>query len=116
MIAQPLEDILAKPSSKFAGAPQGADPRQRGGETDPCRNAPRHGRHLRARGPDQASPPWPRSKAPCLCPSNSGMSWGPTPAQANRVLIQGNVRRYKRKKKVDKMAAAILLQVISDSL
>jgi putative holliday junction resolvase len=33
-----------------------------------------------------------------------------TSVQANRVLIQGNVRRGKRKEKVDKMAAAILLQ------
>jgi putative Holliday junction resolvase len=33
-----------------------------------------------------------------------------TSAQANRVLIQGGVRRDKRKEKVDKMAAAILLQ------
>jgi putative Holliday junction resolvase len=33
-----------------------------------------------------------------------------TSAQANRVLIQAKVRRDKRKEKVDKMAAAILLQ------
>jgi len=33
-----------------------------------------------------------------------------TSAQANRVLIQGGARRAKRKEKVDKMAAAILLQ------
>ena len=39
-----------------------------------------------------------------------------TSAQANRVLIQGNVRRDKRKQKVDKMAAAILLQSYLDSL
>ena len=39
-----------------------------------------------------------------------------TSAQANRVLIQGNVRRDKRKGKVDKMAAAILLQSYLDSL
>jgi putative holliday junction resolvase len=39
-----------------------------------------------------------------------------TTAQANRVLIQGNVRREKRKEKVDKMAAAILLQSYLDSL
>ena len=39
-----------------------------------------------------------------------------TSAQANRVLIQGNVRREKRKEKVDKMAAAILLQSYLDSL
>ena len=39
-----------------------------------------------------------------------------TSAQANRVLIQGNVRRDKRKEKVDKMAAAILLQSYLDSL
>src|SRR5512140_176332 len=32
-----------------------------------------------------------------------------TSAQANRFLIQGNVRRDKRKEKVDKTAAAILL-------
>jgi len=38
-----------------------------------------------------------------------------TSAQANRVLIQGNVRRDKRKEKVDKMAAAILLQSYLDS-
>lgn len=35
---------------------------------------------------------------------------------ANRFLIQGNVRRQKRKEKVDKMAAAILLQSYLDSL
>ena len=39
-----------------------------------------------------------------------------TSAQANRILIQGNVRRDKRKEKVDKMAAAILLQSYLDSL
>ncbi len=39
-----------------------------------------------------------------------------TSAQANRVLIQGNVRRDKRKEKVDKMAAAILLQGYLDSI
>ena len=39
-----------------------------------------------------------------------------TSAQANRILIQGNVRREKRKQKVDKMAAAILLQGYLDSL
>jgi len=38
-----------------------------------------------------------------------------TSAQANRLLIQGNVRRDKRKEKVDKMAAAILLQSYLDS-
>jgi putative Holliday junction resolvase len=39
-----------------------------------------------------------------------------TSAQANRFLIQGNVRRQKRKEKVDKTAAAILLQSYLDSL
>jgi len=39
-----------------------------------------------------------------------------TSAQANRLLIQGNVRRDKRKQKVDQMAAAILLQSYLDSL
>jgi putative Holliday junction resolvase len=39
-----------------------------------------------------------------------------TSAQANRLLIQGNVRRDKRKEKVDKMAAAILLQSYLDSI
>ncbi len=39
-----------------------------------------------------------------------------TSVQANRLLIQGNVRRDKRKEKVDKMAAAILLQSYLDSL
>jgi putative Holliday junction resolvase len=37
-----------------------------------------------------------------------------TSAQANRVLIQGKIRRNKRKEKVDKMAAAILLQSYLD--
>ena len=37
-----------------------------------------------------------------------------TSAMANRVLIQGKVRRDKRKEKVDKMAAAILLQSYLD--
>ncbi|MGA9450307.1 MAG: Holliday junction resolvase RuvX [Verrucomicrobiia bacterium] len=37
-----------------------------------------------------------------------------TSAQANRILIQANVRRNKRKEKVDKMAAAILLQSYLD--
>jgi putative Holliday junction resolvase len=37
-----------------------------------------------------------------------------TSAQANRFLIQGNVRREKRKEKVDSMAAAILLQSYLD--
>jgi putative Holliday junction resolvase len=39
-----------------------------------------------------------------------------TSAQANRFLIQANVRRDKRKEKVDKTAAAILLQSYLDSL
>ncbi len=38
-----------------------------------------------------------------------------TSAQANRMLIQADVRRDKRKEKVDKMAAAILLQSYLDS-
>jgi putative holliday junction resolvase len=37
-----------------------------------------------------------------------------TSSQANRILIQGNVRRDKRKEKVDQMAAAILLQSYLD--
>jgi putative Holliday junction resolvase len=39
-----------------------------------------------------------------------------TSAQANRFLIEGNVRRDQRKLKVDKTAAAILLQSFLDSL
>jgi putative pre-16S rRNA nuclease len=39
-----------------------------------------------------------------------------TSAQANRLLIAGGVRRDQRKEKVDKMAAAILLQSYLDSL
>jgi putative Holliday junction resolvase len=39
-----------------------------------------------------------------------------TSAQANRYLIQADVRRDKRKQKVDKMAAAILLQSYLDSV
>jgi putative holliday junction resolvase len=38
-----------------------------------------------------------------------------TSAQANRFLIEGNVRRETRKEKVDQMAAAILLQSYLDS-
>jgi putative Holliday junction resolvase len=38
-----------------------------------------------------------------------------TSAQANRFLIEGNVRRDKRKEKVDQTAAAILLQSYLDS-
>jgi putative Holliday junction resolvase len=38
-----------------------------------------------------------------------------TSAQANRLLVEGNVRRQQRKEKVDKMAAAILLQSYLDS-
>ena len=38
-----------------------------------------------------------------------------TTVQAQRFLIQGNVRREKRKEKVDKTAAAILLQSYLDS-
>jgi putative Holliday junction resolvase len=37
-----------------------------------------------------------------------------TSTMANRVLLQGNVRRDKRKEKVDAMAAAILLQSYLD--
>lgn len=39
-----------------------------------------------------------------------------TSAQANRYLIEASVRRSKRKEKVDKTAAAILLQSYLDSL
>ena len=38
-----------------------------------------------------------------------------TSAQANRMLVQANVRRGERKEKVDKTAAAILLQSFLDS-
>ena len=38
-----------------------------------------------------------------------------TSAQANRFMIEANVRRDKRKEKVDKTAAAILLQSYLDS-
>ena len=38
-----------------------------------------------------------------------------TSAQANRLLIQGGVRRDERKQKVDAMAAAILLQSFLDA-
>lgn len=38
-----------------------------------------------------------------------------TSTQANRFLIEGNVRRQDRKQKVDKAAAAILLQSFLDS-
>ena len=38
-----------------------------------------------------------------------------TSAQANRILIQDGVRRHQRKEKVDKMAAAILLQSYLDA-
>lgn len=38
-----------------------------------------------------------------------------TTVQAHRMLIQGNVRREQRKEKVDKTAAAILLQSYLDS-
>ena len=37
-----------------------------------------------------------------------------TSSQANRILLQGKVRRDRRKEKVDKMAAAILLQCYLD--
>ncbi len=39
-----------------------------------------------------------------------------TSAQANRFLIEANVRRSERREKVDKMAAAILLQSYLDAL
>lgn len=39
-----------------------------------------------------------------------------TSSQANKLLIQGGVRRDKRKEKVDKMAAAILLQCYLDGI
>ena len=39
-----------------------------------------------------------------------------TSAQANRILIEANTRRQKRKETVDQMAAAILLQSYLDSL
>ena len=39
-----------------------------------------------------------------------------TTVQAQRFLIQGNVRRQQRKEKVDKTAAAILLQSYLDSI
>ena len=38
-----------------------------------------------------------------------------TSVQANRFLLEGNVRREKRKEKVDQMAAAILLQSYLDA-
>jgi putative Holliday junction resolvase len=39
-----------------------------------------------------------------------------TSSQANKILIQGGVRRDKRKENVDKMAAAILLQSYLDGI
>ena len=38
-----------------------------------------------------------------------------TSAQANRVMIEANVRRDKRREKVDAMAAAVLLQSFLDA-
>lgn len=38
-----------------------------------------------------------------------------TSAQANRMMVQGNVRRDQRKEKVDAVAAAILLQSFLDA-
>jgi putative holliday junction resolvase len=38
-----------------------------------------------------------------------------TSLQANKMMIQGNVRRDKRKQKVDQMAAALLLQSYLDA-
>ena len=38
-----------------------------------------------------------------------------TSVMANRALLEGNVRRQQRKEKVDKMAAAILLQSYLDA-
>jgi len=38
-----------------------------------------------------------------------------TSAQANRIMVQGNVRRDQRKEKVDAVAAAILLQSYLDA-
>ena len=38
-----------------------------------------------------------------------------TSAQANRLLIEGKVRREKRKEKVDQMAAGLLLQSFLDA-
>jgi putative Holliday junction resolvase len=38
-----------------------------------------------------------------------------TSVQANRLLIEGKVRREKRKQKVDQMAAALLLQSFLDA-
>ena len=39
-----------------------------------------------------------------------------TSSQANKILIQGGVRRDRRKEKVDKLAAAILLQSYLDGI
>jgi putative Holliday junction resolvase len=39
-----------------------------------------------------------------------------TSSQANKILIQGGVRRDQRKEKVDQMAAAILLQSYLDGI
>ena len=39
-----------------------------------------------------------------------------TSSQANRLLIEADVRRDKRKEKVDKMAAAIILQSYLDAI
>ena len=39
-----------------------------------------------------------------------------TSSQANKILIQSGVRRDQRKEKVDKMAAAILLQSYLDGI
>ena len=113
MIAQPLEFIAAEPFARFLARLKELI-RDKQVELDPRRDAAEHGWQLRPGGTESAGLRGGAEGTPSTVPIQT---WDErlTSAQANRLLIQGNVRRDKRKEKVDKMAAAILLQSYLDS-
>ena len=113
MIAQPLEFIPRGTARRLPGAAQGVGLRQTSG-VDP-RRPPRN--------MDGSYGPAARKVQDFVAALKGALTvpiktWDErlTSAQANRLLIQGHVRRDKRKEKVDKMAAAILLQSYLDGL
>ena len=112
IIAQPLEFILAEPADKFwsrldsilkekeVGRIIVGMPRNMDGSFGPAaQRVEGFVGELRAKGPIPVQT----------------LDERLTTRQAERVLIQGNTRREKRKEKIDQTAAAILLQSYLDS-
>ena len=112
-IAQPLEYIPAEPFADFLERLKQLLV-EKEVDLDSHRSAAQHGRQLRSGGAKGRGVR--RRVAKRHHRPDQDLGRTADVAQANRILIQGNVRRDKRKEKVDKMAAAILLQSYLDGI